>query len=131
MRLSRFQFKLRTLMIAVAVIAVGLAMFTYLSDFLDNDPMGKGSPVYAEQWKKAFETVPSFEAAKAKYPQVVGKQFDDGSWVFGVELDSHANWTLAIMPLSERVIYPSFRADCADKEPWARFLNKRTPVGDD
>ena len=40
-------------------------------------------------------------------------------------------WTLAIMPLSERVIYPSFRADCADKEPWARFLNKRTPVGDD
>ena len=52
---------------------------------------GEGSPEYARWWGTAFRKVSDPESAKALYPEVAVKRFDNGEWIFGISLDSHAS----------------------------------------
>src|SRR5262249_14921666 len=53
--------------------------------------MGKGSPRYAQKWKTIFEGLPDPETARGQCPQIVGKRFDNGEWVFAICESSHGS----------------------------------------
>ena len=53
--------------------------------------MGAGSPEYARRWGTAFRKVSDPESAKASNSDVAFKRFENGEWIFGISLDSHAS----------------------------------------
>jgi hypothetical protein len=81
------RFRLLTLMLLMAVIAVGLLGIRALNS---GPELGRGSTEHAAKWKAIFEDVSDPELVKTRYPYAATKRYADRSWIFGVGEDSHA-----------------------------------------
>ena len=54
--------------------------------------LGRGDRGFAEKWYHRLQTLPDLETAQAAYPEIEGKRFQNGEWVFGVSADSHGSY---------------------------------------
>ncbi|MDB5350641.1 MAG: hypothetical protein JWN86_1888 [Planctomycetota bacterium] len=99
------RFHVRHLLFLVALCAVVAAVISRLPRE-KIEALGAGSPRYATKWKAVFDAFADPEAAHAGAPEVVGRRFNDGSWLFGVASGSHGNaegGTIVVKDSSGRV----------------------------
>jgi hypothetical protein len=85
--MPHIRFRLLTLMLLMAAIALGLLAIRALNS---GPEMGRGSTEHAAKWKGIFENLFDPELVKTRYPFGATKRYADGSWIFGVSEDSHA-----------------------------------------
>jgi hypothetical protein len=86
MRMPHIRFRLLTLMMLMAVIAVGLLAIRTINS---RPELGRGSAEHAAKWQAIFEDLSDPELVKTRYPFAAAKRYADGSWIFGVSYDSH------------------------------------------
>src|SRR5262249_31972751 len=77
--------------LVVIVLVVGMISAVPIVFGLFVLGMGSGSPRTARQWKETFEDIPDPETARARYPQVAVKRYENGEWIFGIGKDSHGS----------------------------------------
>lgn len=70
----------------LAGLVGGIAYLLIPTDYADR---ARGSPTFAAQWREILDQYPDPETAMSTRPEVMGKRFPNGEWVFGVDRDSH------------------------------------------
>lgn len=73
----------------VALLPVVLLVLAALA--LPALPLGTGSENYARRWSERFGSVSSIRAARAAFPEVGSRDFENGEWIFFVSDDSHGD----------------------------------------
>lgn len=73
---------------ALTLAVGGFAFYMYLAMGISD----RGSTRLATEWRAKLRAFPSYEQAKQHDPEIQGRQFRNGEWVFGYARDSHDLW---------------------------------------